>query len=180
MMIGNRNAFKNSESFKNVEKDLSYIVSKIAEDEQLLKLLSLQEDKEEKLTSEEKRKILKECVHIVPVLDLRELENDNRSHLVVFFDNFFPNGENPEYRNKFLFFNIVCEISTWNMRDFKLRPYQIAGRLDVLFDKKKLANSYSINFLDANGKIISDNFGGLTLAYDVIYNIDGDKRDELE
>ena len=66
------------------------------------------------------------------------------------------------------------------MGDFKLRPYQIAGRLDVFFDKKKLANSYSINFLDANGKIISDNFGGLTLIYDVIYNIDGDKRDELE
>ena len=34
MMI-NRDKFKKSESFKNVEKDLAYIVSKIREDEEL-------------------------------------------------------------------------------------------------------------------------------------------------
>ena len=177
-MIGNRSAFKNSESFKNVEKDLSYIVSKIAEDEQLLKLLSLQENKEGKLTSEEKREILKECVHIVPKVD--ELNEKGWSCVVVHFNNFTMNGNNPEYRDKMLIFNIICSFESWNMGDFKLRPYQIAGRLDVLFNNKTLANSYKIEFLTAQNVLVDDEIAGVSMAYQVIYNIDGDKRDELE
>ena len=54
MRVGEKDMFKFSESFKNVEKDLGYIVSKIMEDEKLLKLLSLQEDKVGKFTDKEK------------------------------------------------------------------------------------------------------------------------------
>ena len=54
----NKNFFKESESFKNVEKDLNYIVSKIAEDDKLLKLLSLQENRTESLSAQERKEIL--------------------------------------------------------------------------------------------------------------------------
>lgn len=176
-MMLNRNRFKKSESFKNVEKDLAYIVSKIKEDDELLKLLSLQENKIGKLSEEEKREILKQNVKIVPLVHLEETDS-NQSYLTIDFGDFSPNAENPQYRDKFLYFNILCNIETWNMGDFKLRPFQIAGRLDVLFNDKSLVDSYKIRFLSADSLIINDDLGGLFLCYYVTYNIDRDGKDE--
>ena len=177
MMI-NRNLFKESESFKNVEKDLGYIISRIASDEKIMKLLSLQENKSENLSAKEKKQILEECVYIVP--NIQSLNDKGWSCISVQFNNFTKNGENPEYRDKMLIFNVLCGFDTWNMGDFKLRPYQIAGRLDVLFDKKPLANSYSIRFLTAQNTIVDDDVAGISLVYEVIYNISGDKKEELD
>ena len=85
--------------------------------------------------------------------------------------------ENPEYRDKFLVFDIVCNFDTWDMDDFKLRPYQIAGRLDVLFNEKSLAGTYSINFLNANNLILDDEIAGLILIYAVTYGEQSDRMD---
>ena len=176
MMI-NRDRFKKSESFKNVEKDLAYIVSKIREDEELLKLLSLKENNHDKLTEKDKKEILDKCIEIVPIINLNERDT-NWSHLTIYFGDFTSNTENPEYRDKFLYFNIICNAETWNMGDFKLRPYQIAGRLDVLFDKKSLADSYTIRFLNGDSLIINDKIGGVSLIYDVTYGVDRDGNDD--
>lgn len=175
MMI-NRDKFKKSESFKNVEKDLAYIVSKIREDEELLKLLSLKENSQNKLTEKEKKEILEECVRIVP--KITELNEEGWSYLTIQFRQFSANGDNPKYRDKFLVFNIVCNFDTWNMGDFKLRPYQIAGRLDVLFDRKSLIDTYTINFISAEPLILNEEIAGISLAYLVTYGIDRDGNDD--
>ena len=171
----NANLLKTSETFKNVEKDLAYIAQKIYEDEPLLKLLTLKENQTAPLTQEEKKTILNNNVRIVP--KITDLDFTEESYLVIHFNEFIPNEENPEYRDKFLIFDIICNFDTWNMGDFKLRPYQIAGRLDMLFDKKGLSSSYSINFLNGEVLVIDDEIAGLTLAYNVIYNKDEDRID---
>lgn len=177
MMI-NRNAMiKDSESFKNVEKDLAYIVSKISEDEQLLKLLSLQENRTDKLTNEEKRNILKECVKIVPIVREDSLNDKGWTCLSVQFSNFMRNEENPEHRDKYLIFNIISDFNTVNMQDFKLRPYLIAGRIDALFDKKSLAGTYTINFLSAETIPLDEDTFGMGLAYAVTYSLGSDRND---
>jgi hypothetical protein len=175
-MLVNRNAFKNSESFKNVEKDLSYIVSKIIEDEQLLKLLSLKENQTEKLTAEEKKKILNKCINIVPKVYTID-KKEPWSYINIVFDTFTPNETNTEYRNKILYFDIVCDWDTWNMGDFKLRPYLIAGRLDAIFNKKPLNNGYSIEFIGSDDLSIDDSLAGLILVYMVTYGNYTDRRD---
>ena len=171
----NKDLFKDSESFKNVEKDLAYIVQKIYEDEKLLKLLSLQENKIESLTEKEKKEILKKSIRIVP--KITEINKTDWSYIVINFDNFTPNMENPEYRDKFLVFDIVCNFDTWDMDDFKLRPYQIAGRLDMLFNEKSLADTYTINFLNANNLVLDDEIAGLILIYSVTYGETSDRID---
>jgi hypothetical protein len=163
----NKNLLKNSESFKNVEKDLNYIVSKIAQDDILLKLLSLQENNMEPLSSEERKEILQKCIKIIPKID--NINETDWSFIGISFDNFVPNLENPEYRDKTLIFDIVCNFDTWNLGDFKLRPYQIAGRLDVLFDKQSLADTYTIDFMSAENIIVDDEIAGVNLVYSVIY-----------
>lgn len=174
MIIG-KNILKQSESFKNVEKDLSYIVSEISQDEQILKYLSLQENRETELSSKEKKEILKKCVKIVP--KITAVNSTDWSYITVHFDNFLPNGENPAFRDKFLIFDIICNFDTWDMEDFKLRPYQIAGRLDVLFDNKSLCGTYSLKFLNASSLVLDDNIAGLTLIYEVTYSEGSDRVD---
>lgn len=171
----NVDMFKNSESFKNVEKDLAYIASKCIQDEKLLKYLSLQENREDELTEKEKKEIMKECFRITPKISA--INETDWSYIAVHFDNFLPNDENPEYRDKFLIFDIICNIDNWDMDDFKLRPYQIAGRLDVLFNKKSLCGTYSINFLSANNVVVDDEVAGLMLIYSVTYGETADKVD---
>ena len=177
MRVGEKNMFKFSESFKNVEKDLGYIVSKIMEDEKLLKLLSLQEDRIEKLSTKEKKEILEECIYITPNISLKK-DRKPWSYISIVFDNFTPNEGNPEYRDKILYFDIICPIDTWNMGDFKLRPYQIAGCLDVLFDKKPLVGTYTINFLGAEKLTVDTTVCGLMSLYAVTYGVKADGYDE--
>lgn len=174
MVIG-KNIFQQSESFKNVEKDLAYIVSSISQDDKILKYLSLQENRIDDLTSKEKKTILQKCVKIVP--KITAINSGDWSYLTVHFDNFLPNGENPAHRDKFLIFDIICNFDTWDMEDFKLRPYQIAGRLDVLFDNKSLCGTYSLKFLNASSLILDDDVAGLTLIYEVTYSEGSDRVD---
>lgn len=171
----NGNLLKTSESFKNVEKDLAYIAQKIYEDEPLLKLLALKEKQVEHLTQEEKKRILNNNIKIVPRVD--DLDTTQESYIVIHFNEFMPNEENPEFRDKFLIFDVICSFDTWNMGDFKLRPYQIAGRLDMLFDNKSLSSSYTINFLNGEVLVIDDEISGLTLAYNVTYNKTEDTKE---
>ena len=171
----NADLLKTSESFKNVEKDLAYIAQKIYEDEALLKLLVLKENDKEHLTQEEKKRILNNNIRIVPKID--DLDFSQESYIVIHFNEFMPNDENPEFRDKFLIFDIICNFDTWNMGDFKLRPYQIAGRLDMLFDKKGLSGSYTIDFLNGEVLVVDDEIAGLTLAYNVVYNKTEDTKE---
>lgn len=180
MMVNRNSMIKDSESFKNVEKDLAYIVSKISEDDQLLKLLSLQEEKTGKLTNEEKREILKECVRIVPIVKEDSFSDKGWTYLSIQFSNFMRNENNPEHRDKYLIFNIISDFSTVNMKDFKLRPYLIAGRIDALFDKKALAGTYTINFLSAETITLDENTFGMGLAYAVTYSLGSDRNDDEE
>lgn len=177
MMI-NRDKFKESESFKNVEKDLAYIVSKIREDDKLLKLLSLQEDKIDKLTDEEKKEILNKCIKIVPKVEPSDLDEKGWSIVAMQFSQFTRNVENPEHRDKFLVFNIISNFDTVNMGDFKLRPYQIAGRLDALFDNKSLVGTYTIQFLNADTITLDEDTFGMSLVYTVTYSKASDRNDE--
>ena len=178
MMINRNKLLKDSESFKNVEKDLAYIVSKIAQDDKLLKLLCLKEKQSEPLTEQEKKEVLKECVNIVPIITEDIMSDKGWSDITIQFSQFVKNGDNPEHRDKFLVFNIICNLDTVNMQDFKLRPYQIAGRLDALFDKKALCGSYSIDFLTAETIAYDEDTLGVSLIYSVTYFNSADRNDE--
>ena len=118
---------------------------------------------------------MKKCFRIVPKINA--INETDWSDIAVHFDNFLPNDENPEFRDKFLVFDIISNVETWDMDDFKLRPYQIAGRLDVLFNNKSLCGTYSIKFLSANNVVIDDEVAGLMLIYSVTYGETADKVD---
>ena len=172
MMINKDSGMFLKSSFNSVEKDLAYITQKIGENESLLKLLVLKENDTSRLSAEEKKEILKNNIKIVP--KLTDCNTDVESYIVINFDNFTQNANNPEYRDKMLIFDIICHLDTWNMGDFKLRPYKILGHLDMMFNKKSLDGTCTINFMGANVLSSNDSISGITALYSVIYPIKDD------
>ena len=173
MMINRDTGMFLKSSFNSVEKDLAYIAQKISENETLLKILKLRENDIEPLTSEEKKEIIQNNIKIVP--KLTDCNSDVESYIVVGFGNFSPNESNPEYRDKILTFDIISHLDTWNMGDFKLRPYKILGHLDSMFNKKTLDGTCEINFIGADVLTIDESISGITAMYSIIYPVKGDK-----
>lgn len=175
MMITKDTGMFLKSSFNSVEKDLAYIAQKISENETLLKLLVLRENDTKSLTTQEKMDIIKNNIKIVP--KLTDCNTDVESYIVISFGNFSPNDTNPEYRDKILTFDIICHLDTWNLGDFKLRPYKILGHLDSMFNEKTLDGTCKINFMGADILSIDESISGITAMYSVIYPRTGDKID---
>ena len=174
MRIGDKSLFIKSTYF-NVEKDLTTICTTLLGNKELIKLLLLKEDDVDfQIDNKIKKKVLEDNILIEPFV--RTPEN-LESTIIVHFDDFIPNSENPEYMDKTLSIDIICPPSTWNMGDFKLRPYKIAGYVDGLLNKNSVNGSFSIHNTGGQTLILNKEVAGFTLFYQVIYSAKGDSRD---
>ena len=178
MRVSSRNtdSFYRNSSFLSLEKDTSLIVQKILEDNELKKLLYYNTkdclDKPD-LTQEESYSLIGKQIKIVPKA---EINPEGYSYIVIGFDCFVPNGNNPQFRDNYITFDILCPFDHWDLGDFQLRPYKIAGRLDARLNNQKLTGIGVLNFISANNLVINDELGCITLTYAAIHG----KDDEIE
>lgn len=167
-------------SFLSVEKDLALIFQKLTESQRLLKLLYYpQRDclKAPDLTRQQIENLLNKQIRIVPTFPLMneqtgELDPTCPNFMIVEFDTFVQNASNPEFRNNTIKFDILCDPEQWNLGNFALRPYRIAGEIDSLFNKKKLTGIGETYFVSANELILGPKMMGLTLTYIVIHGVE--------
>jgi len=101
-------------------------------------------------------------IKIVPKL---YVDGSVLNYIIINFDNFTPNGNNPEFRDNIVEFDIICHFDQWQLDDFQLRPYRIAAELDSMFDEKHLTGIGTLQFLGANQIILTDEFAGLCLMF---------------
>jgi len=168
MKVGNQDLFKKS-SFESVDNDFAIIVKKILEDDKLKKLLFYNTKdclSKPNLTEEETFSLIGKQVRIVPKV---EFEDENLTYLILSFDNFSPNMTNPHYRDNILIIDILCNFDQWDLGDFKLRPYQIASRLDVKLNEQHLTGIGTLQFLGMSELPINDNISGLSLMYSAVH-----------
>jgi len=92
-------------------------------------------------------------IRLVPKLDITQ---DCPIFVVITFDNFVPNAKNPEFRDCTISFDILCHPDHWNLGNFQLRPYKIAGEIDGMFNKKKMTGIGELQFLGANNLVLND------------------------
>ena len=156
-------------SFLSLEKDAGIIVRDMLANDKLKKLL-FYEDKNclslPSLTQEQTLSLVDNQIMICPKV---EIDKNMFSYILVTFDDFVPNATNPEYRDNLITFNILCHFNSWNLGDFKIRPYKIAGELDNMFDGKHIFGIGELSFMGAKQIIINDEFGGLSLIYSAIH-----------
>jgi hypothetical protein len=142
--------------FLAMEKDFSLVANKLLGNDKLVKLLFYTQpdcQKAPNLTSDQKLSLINRQIRIVPKLDIiPECPN----YVVISFDNFVPNATNTEYRDCQLSFDILCHPDHWNLGNFQLRPYRIAGEIDKMINKQKLTGIGTAQFAFANNLVLND------------------------
>ena len=161
-------------SFLSVEKDTGIIINEILKNNRLKKLLYYTtSDAMEKpnLTEDESLSLLGTNIKIVPKL---YVDGSVLNYILINFDNFTP-SENPEFRDNTVQFDIVCHFDQWNLRDYALRPYKIAGEIDSMFNLKKLTGIGYLEFVGATQIVLTDEFAGLCLMYRTVHGGEDEK-----
>lgn len=158
---------KNS-SFLSVEKDINLIVNKMMANETLKRLLfhtTKDALKKNNLTEDESLSLLGKNIKRVPKL---QVDGEVLNYIIVNFDNFVPSG-NPQFRDNFIEFDIICHFDQWELDNLQLRPYKIAGEIDSMFNGKKLTGIGITNFIGANQIILNSEFAGFCLMYEAVH-----------
>lgn len=158
-----------SSSFLSIEKDYSLIVNKMIENQRLMKLLYYNTKdalKQPDLNGAQIREVLEKNISIVPKITI---DNEMPNYIVINFDNFSTNDENPAFRDNLIIFDIVCHLDLWSLGDFQLRPYKIAGELDYLFADKRLTGIGKIEFLASQQISVAPDIMCISLMYRTVH-----------
>ncbi len=161
-------------SFLSMEKDTGIIINEILKNNRLKKLLYYTtSDAMERpnLTEDESLSLLGTNIKIVPKL---YVDGSVLNYVLINFDNFIP-SENPEFRDNTIQFDIICHFDQWNLRDYALRPYKIAGEIDSMFNLKKLTGIGYLEFMGATQIVLTDEFAGLCLMYRTVHGGEDEK-----
>lgn len=156
-------------SFLSIQKDLEIITNKMMKNERLKRLLYYTTNDaldRPKLNEDQSLELFKKNIKIVPKL---YIDGSVLSYVIISFDNFTPNTENPEFRDNIISFDIICHFDQWDLKDFQLRPYMIAAEIDSMLDGKHLTGIGDLQFLGANQLILNDEFAGVSLMYQAIH-----------
>ena len=105
----------------------------------------------------------KQYIKNVPKLSFGEHE-EVRSYILLEFDDFLPTS-NPHYRDCTISITIISHLDYWELDDYKLRPYQIAGYIDGILNETKLSGIGTLQFMGASEVILNEYLGGVLLRY---------------
>ena len=163
-------------SFLYTQKDMEIISNMIIKNNNLKKLLYYTSRdclNKPNLTEDQTLELFGKNIKLVPKL---YVDGSVLNYIVISFDNFITNQENPEFRNNLIEFDIVCHFDQWQLKDFQLRPYRIAAELDSMFNGKHLTGIGELEFLGAAQIILTDEYAGLCLLYQAIHGEEDKKK----
>ena len=163
-------------AFLSVEKDMGILVDLFLKNDRLKKLLHHTSPdclSRPNLTQQESLELIGHNIKIVPKL---QVDKEVLNYVIISFDNFTTNATNPEFRNNIVEFDIICHFDQWNLKDLELRPYRIAAEIDSMLAEKRLTGIGKLEFIGANQMILTDEFAGLCLMYQVIHGEEDKKN----
>ena len=165
-------------SFLSVEKDMNIIVDYIIKNERLKKLLYYTSKdclSKSKLTDDETAELFGNNIKIIPKL---YVDGSVLNYLVISFDTFIPDKENPEFRDNYIEFDIVCHYDQWHLQDFELRPFKIAAEIDTMFNDQRLTGIGKLKFIGAAQFTLTDEYAGICMLYQATHG-EEDKKNVL-
>lgn len=153
-------------SFLGMAKDTSLIANKILSNKNVLKLLYYTtpdwEKRPDLTTAQIKSLFINKQISNVPKV---VVDREKMNYLRITYDSFTPNAKNPFYRDHLVEIKILCHFDDWDLDNFELRPYRIAGELDSMLDGQHLTGIGELSFLGADQNVYDNEFGGITLRY---------------
>ena len=136
-------------SFLSIEKDLQIILSYMMKNKRFQRLLYYTTPdalNKENLDNAAQVELFNKHIKLVPKLSI---DGEVLNYIIINFDNFMPNGTNPEFRDNIIIFDILCHFDQWQLQDAKLRPYLLAAEIDTMFNEKHLSGIGTLYFRGA-------------------------------
>lgn len=116
---------------------------------------------------------LREDGYIVLEPKVRFQEHEEvKAYIILSFDNFVPNGTNPEFRDCTVNFDIICHTDYWDIGNYRMRPLKIAGYIDGILQNSRLSGIGTFQFMGCNELILNEELSGYTLSYWAIHGSD--------
>lgn len=110
-------------------------------------------------------------IRLIPKIRFPEHE-DIKSYIIMSYDGFTPNLTNPQFRDNFLTFEIICHTDYWDIGDYQVRPLKIAGYIDGLLDNQKFSGIGTLQFAGCKSLLLDENLSGYTLSYYAVHGSD--------
>lgn len=174
-------------SFLSCEKDTEEILKKLFVEnpkraEELKRLLVINtKDCLDNLDSQVYKDALKKAslsmlikngyIKNVPKIEMPEHE-EVKAYIIISFDNFTPNAENPEFRDCTVSFDVLCHTDYWDLGNYRLRPLKIAGYIDGLLNKTRLSGIGTLNFMGCKELLLGPELSGYSLTYRAVHGSD--------
>lgn len=114
-------------------------------------------------------KLIKEgYIRLHPKINMPEHE-EVKAYIILSFDNFSANENNPQYRDCTIHFDIICHTDYWKMDNYQIRPLKIAGYIDGILNNTKLSGIGTLNFIGCNELVLDEVLSGYTLSYRAVH-----------
>lgn len=147
-------------------KDAALIMQKILSNQTILKLLwygvrNWQD--QPPVTSE----MIKEMFNTNQISSVPKIiiDTPEKTYLRLSYGTMVRNATNPEYRDNTFGIDIICHYDTWDLGNFDLRPYKIAGEIDAMLDGTHLTGIGELEFISATPYIYDEEYAGVSLTY---------------
>ena len=153
-------------SLLGMPKDASLIMERILSNQNVLKLLTYN-TKDWKNKPPVTGDMIKEMFETQQISSVPRIKVDRpeKTYLRLIYGTTVRNSTNPEFRDNTFGIDIICHYDNWDLGDFELRPYRIAGEIDSMLDKTHLTGIGELEFVSATPYIYDEEFAGVSLTY---------------
>lgn len=153
-------------SLLGMPKDASLIMERILSNQNVLKLLTYN-TKDWKSKPPVTGDMIKEMFETQQISSVPRIKVDRpeKTYLRLIYGTTVRNSTNPEFRDNTFGIDIICHYDNWDLGDFELRPYRIAGEIDSMLDKTHLTGIGELEFVSATPYIYDEEFAGVSLTY---------------
>jgi len=112
-----------------------------------------------------------------PKLQLEE-NQEVMSYILISYGNFSPTS-NDHFRDCTIEIDIICHTDVWDLGNFRQRPIKIMGYIDGILNKSRLTGIGTLEFVDADMIVLSEELSGYCLMYRAVHG-DDDKIEPEE
>lgn len=107
-------------------------------------------------------------IQLKPLIKFPE-HSEVKTYLMITFDNFYPNSNNPQFRDCVIGFNVLCHPDYWDLGNYRTRPAKILGIIDGILNESRLSGIGQLNFMGCNEIVLNENLAGFTALYQAIH-----------
>lgn len=153
-------------SLLGMPKDAAIIIDRILSNPNLLRLLvyETRDWQSQPLPNGEQIKELFTSHQISSVPKIK-IDSKEKTYIRLTCGTVIRNASNPEYRDNTFGIDIICHYDNWDLGDFELRPYRVAGEIDAMLDKTHLTGIGELEFVSATPYVYNEEFAGVSLTY---------------